>query len=84
MEGTMMFVVANRFKVNAGYEAMFEDLFLHLGAGAAVARRSASAMVFLPEAGGLPEADALEGIIRLRPDLIVSHPTALHDLQHDF
>ena len=25
----MMFVVANRFKVNAGYEAMFEDLFLH-------------------------------------------------------
>jgi heme-degrading monooxygenase HmoA len=29
MEGTMMFVVANRFKVNAGCEAMFEDLFLH-------------------------------------------------------
>jgi heme-degrading monooxygenase HmoA len=25
----MMFVIANRFKVNPGYEAMFEELFLH-------------------------------------------------------
>jgi heme-degrading monooxygenase HmoA len=25
----MLFVIANRFKVNHGYEAMFEELFLH-------------------------------------------------------
>jgi heme-degrading monooxygenase HmoA len=29
MEGTMMVVVTDRFKVNSGYEAMFEELFLH-------------------------------------------------------
>jgi heme-degrading monooxygenase HmoA len=29
MEGIMMFVIVNRFKVNAGYEDMFEELSLH-------------------------------------------------------
>ena len=29
VEGPMMFVIANRLKVNAGYEDMFEELFRH-------------------------------------------------------
>ena len=29
VEGPMMFVIANRRKVNAGYEDMFEELFRH-------------------------------------------------------
>jgi iron complex transport system substrate-binding protein len=49
-----------------------ETLFA-LGAGHTAVGRGAVA-VFPPEAEGLPVVDSLEDIIRLRPDLIVSHP----------
>jgi iron complex transport system substrate-binding protein len=49
-----------------------ETLFA-LGAGQTVVGRGTAA-VFPPEAEGLPVVDSLEDIVRLRPDLIVSHP----------
>jgi len=49
-----------------------ETLFA-IGAGLTVVGRGTAA-VFPPEAEGIPVVDSLEDIIRLRPDLIVSHP----------
>jgi len=50
------------------------EILFALGAGPTVVGRGAAAPIFPPEAEGLPRVDALEAIIRLRPDLIVSHP----------
>jgi iron complex transport system substrate-binding protein len=50
-----------------------ETLFA-IGAGPAVVGRGASATLFPPEAEGVPVVDSLEAILKLRPQLIVSHP----------
>jgi iron complex transport system substrate-binding protein len=50
-----------------------ETLFA-LGAGPAVVGRGTSAAVFPPDAQAVAVVDSLEAIIRLRPDLIISHP----------
>jgi iron complex transport system substrate-binding protein len=54
--------------------AALETLFA-LGAGGSVVGRSTSATVVPAEASALPVTDSMEALVKLRPDLIVSHPT---------
>jgi iron complex transport system substrate-binding protein len=53
--------------------AAVEALFA-LGAGGQVAGRGASATVAPADASALPVIDSMEALVKLRPDLIVSHP----------
>lgn len=53
--------------------AALETLFA-LGTGGAVVGRSPSATVVPADASALPVIDSMEALVKLRPDLIVSHP----------
>jgi iron complex transport system substrate-binding protein len=70
--GRQVGLMATPQRIVALTPSAVETLFA-LGAGPMVVGRGAAA-VFPHEAEGLPMVDSLEAIVRLRPDLVISHP----------
>ena len=71
--GRQVALAATPERIVALTPSAIETLFA-IGAGPAVVGRGASPTAFPPEAEALPVVDSVEAIIRLRPDLVVSHP----------